>query len=1110
MLKIVVGRAGSGKSNMVLGEIRRLGDESRQILIVPEHASHQAERDLCAVCGDTASRHARVMSFRYMAGEILSETGGAADTALDGGGKILTMYRAMHDNAGVLRVYRRPSQKAAFLEGFVAAAEELQSFDVSPESLLDISAELGAPLRDKLHDIVLVCAAYEAHLRDSGMDRRDRMTRLCEKLADSSLFDGADIFVDGFTYFTAQEERALALLLVKASSLTVTLLGDRADCDGVFDTTLRVTERLKRMAEKEGQDCETVWLNTENKTMTAPIRHIERHFFGTAEEYPEDTDAVRLMCAADEYAETEHAASEIRRLVASGKYRYRDIAVAARNIGDYEAAIENVFERYDIPVFLNRKRDILDKPVLTLLVAALEAIDGGFEYEYMFRYLKTGLAGLTADECDELENYVIIWDVRGGVWLRDEPWTANPRGYDAPFGDEEKAALRRINASRDKVRIPLSALSEGLKAGKTAREKTKAVYDFLTEIRLPELLDEKTQMFLRHGDSQLAEEYAQLWEILCAVMDQFVAMLADTEMDTDEFTRLMKLTLTQYDVGTIPVSLDQIAVSSLTRNDRHAVKCMFLLGATDSALPSVGDERGLLSESDRKELGQTGIRLAPCGMEKISIELQNIYAGLVQATERLCVSWPESDASGAELRASFVAERLKRLFPNIRTLTDADFRVNAAVPALERAGEAVGGELWKYFDELGGFSSELAAMEQAKNYRRGELSQDAVRTLYGEKLRMSASRIDVIHSCHYKYFMEYGLRAKERVPAGFDAPEQGTFVHYLLEHTAAEAKRLGGFAKLTDEDRARITDEYIAKFEEENLSDLNEKSARFRYLFGRLKKTARSIVDDVARELAESDFVPCAFELEFGGKGKIPAISIHAPEELTVVGKVDRVDGWIRNGKLYLRIIDYKTGKKKFDLAELMKGIGAQMLIYLFELQKNGRAAFEGEAEFEDIVPAGVLYVPARDPILSVPRGASDEDIREKTEKELRRSGLVLNDPQVLEAMEHGCTERPHYLPLRINREGRILDGAADAEQLGHLSVYVEKLLRGVAQEVAIITADPVYHSEQKNACTYCPFAPACNFENRRAGEKWNYVTPVTHEEFWERIGAKEGGDGNV
>jgi ATP-dependent helicase/nuclease subunit B len=266
MLKIVVGRAGSGKSNRVLSEIRRLGDESRQVLIVPEHASHQAERDLCAFCGDTASRHAQVMSFRHMASEVLAETGGLADTPLDGGGKILAMYRAMRGTADVLRVYRRPSQKAAFLESFVALAEELQSFDVSPEMLAESAERTDEPLRGKLHDIALICSAYGAYLREKGMDRRDRMTRMCEKLAESEIFDGADIFVDGFTYFTAQEERALALLLVKARSVTVTLLGTGED--GAFDTTARVLERLRRMAQREGQDCETERLRTENAAMT--------------------------------------------------------------------------------------------------------------------------------------------------------------------------------------------------------------------------------------------------------------------------------------------------------------------------------------------------------------------------------------------------------------------------------------------------------------------------------------------------------------------------------------------------------------------------------------------------------------------------------------------------------------------------------------------------------------------------------------------------------------------------------------------------------------------------------------------------------------------------
>lgn len=1093
MLKILTGRAKTGKSQAVLDRIASHPGGRGQILLVPEHASHQAEVDLCRACGDAASQYAEVLSFRRLSDRVLSITGGAAQVTLDAGGKLLTLEKALLEVAPELTVYRRPSRKSSFLQQLLALFDELRCYEVSPETLYEQSQAVTGATHDKLRDLSLIYAAYESRLLRPGLDARDRMTKLCDSLEDSGYARGKDIYIDGFTYFTAQERRCLSILLRQAHSLTVTLLGEPNSREEIFEASLRTLDRLRRLAEREGKSVEVENLTSEDPSA---LGHLERAFFGDTVPYGGDAPKIHILQADTVFSEVEQTAAAIRRLLAEDKCRCRDISVAARNMADYEAVIETVFERWQIPAYLSRRSDILEKPVLSLLTGVLDAVGGGYEYDDMFRWLKTGLSGLTGEECDTLENYVLKWEVYGGMWLRDADWAENPDGYGAPWTAAREAQLAQVNALRRRVQAPLSRLAEGLKAGETAAAKVDALYSFMEELSLQDALERQLRAQAEAGRLQEAEETAQLWEILCGVLDQFVEILGDEPMELEEFTRLFRLVLTQYSVGTIPVSLDQVQVSGVARNDRHTAKYLFLLGANDHVLPTPGQGGGILNADDRDELARLGLELAPSGMEQMTIELQNLYAALAQPTEGLTVSYPVSDVSGAELRPAFIIDRLLTLFPSLRVERESagrDYRLTALLPALESA--VPGGALWRWFEGRAEFRPRLSAMSRAAAQTRGSLSPKAVRALYGERVSMTASRLERIRTCHFSYFMEYGLRAKPRTPAAFDAPQIGTFLHFLLEHVTRDVLSLGGFAQVDEETLHALVRKYIDEYVQKELRNFQNRNARFRYLFARLRNTAYAVVDQAAEELRCSDFVPLAFELSFGdGKdADLPAVVISQPDgELRIGGKVDRVDGWVKDGKLYLRVVDYKSGKKSFDLSAVRMGLDIQMLLYLFTLQKTGAAHFGREIE-----PAGVLYLPARDDILSAQRNIPPDKLQVEREKQLRRSGLLLEEPAVLQAMEHEALREPRYLPLRVNRKGDLSGSLASAAQLGRLGRYVDSLLRDIAREVRSVDADPCCHSENDAPCQYCDWAAACHFQEGRDGDHLNLIRPVKPEEFW-------------
>ena len=637
-------------------------------------------------------------------------------------------------------------------------------------------------------------------------------------------------------------------------------------------------------------------------------------------------------------------------------------------------------------------------------------------------------------------------------------------------------------------------LSDGLKEHKTARGKAEVLYTFAELAGTPEILKQRTEALQKRGDVQSAEEYAQLWHIFCQVLDQFVERLGDTELDGEEFARLLRLTLSQYAVATIPATLDQVKVSPLTRNDRHPVKHLFLLGANDSVLPTVSPNTGILDSEERELLQQQGIALADADFDDLSSELQNIYAALAQPTESLTVTWPAGDETGARLLPSFVVERIHQLFPTVQVEKETGgYRRELPAAALTLAGRCPEGALWRYFRE-NGQGAVLDRMASARAMGRGRLSPEAVRSLYGGTVAMSASRLDKVKTCHFGYFMEYGLRARERKTAKFEAPEIGTFLHYLLENVLRALENGEGIGRAQPGRLRALVAQYTEQYIAAVIDSYGDKSARFRYLFSRLRETACTIVENAVEEMQHSDFRPVAFELGFGGRdGQLPAITVtEGDTTLSVTGKVDRVDGWLKDGRLYLRVMDYKTGKKSFDLADVRYGLGIQMLLYLFALQRSGGTYFGRPVE-----PAGVLYLPARDVILRADRAIPPEKLKASLRRELRRSGMVLAEPDVLAAMEHEALESPCFLPMGISRDGTISGSLASAVQLGKLGRYVDELLHRVAHEIGTgsIDADPCVRGPQESACDRCAFASACWFDERR--DKPRYLQKTTPEEFW-------------
>ena len=1105
MLHLFLGRAKSGKTAAVMEAIRGsvAAREAGNILLIPEQYSHEAEMELLRVCGDSLSLYGEVLSFSRLAARVEAELGFGARRTLTKGGRLLCLMLALDAVGSRLKLYGAARRQPPLQQSLLAAIDQCKSECVSPDAVREFAAGCDETLGDKLRDLALLYDAYDAIVRRSGLDPTDRLTLLAEKIGDSR-FARCRFYVDGFLYFNAQERAVLEALLRAGASVTVCLSCEgREESHEVFEPARRAALRLIEIAEKlDAAWDERVFPEPE---AAGPMDFLERELFAfDGAKWEGETSCVALRFAPDVAAETEAAAARCLELVRRTGFRWRDIAVTARDFETYRAALENIFPYYGVPLYCARRTDVLQRPLPALIAAACAAVTGGWEYDDMIAYLKTGLTGLTRAECDELENYAFLWNLHGGAWSRDEDWTSHPDGIAREATEDSAARLAAINALRRRAVAPLRVLAAAGAAAETAAGQAAALADFFAALELPTLLAQRAEELRAMDMPQTADEYRQLWEITADALEQCAAVLGGMEMDQETFGRFFLLLLSESDVGTIPLSLDKVGAGDMDRMRRRHIRHLIVLGCDSASVPRTEAAAGIFTDADREAMAAGGLDLGDRPEERMSLEFALLYNVLTLPSETIAMSWRLDGGDGAAAPA-FVVDRAAALFGIRPAPVDEDaVRLAAEKPAFELAAGALRGggrasaAAMAYF-RAAGAEERLARLDAAAHLTRGRLSRRAVRELYGDSLRLSASRVDRLSDCSFAFFLQYGLKAKPRQPAAFAPPELGTFMHYVLEGVAREIAAAGGFADVTREQTDALCSKYVGRYVREKLNDFREKSPRFVYLFRRLTRDVRAVVGDMAAELARSDFVPLDFELNFGDREAFPPISLGAGEDAMVLtGVADRVDGWVQGDRLYLRVVDYKTGRKKFSLSDVWYGMGLQMLLYLFALQRSGAERYGRE-----IVPAGVLYVPAREVLANVGPDAAAEEIAAEKAKQRRRSGLLLDDPAVLAAMEHG--EQPQYLPVTFKNGAPSGESLASLENLGALSRHIETTLRSLARELrgGSIAADPWFRSQTENACRFCDYAGACHWND--ADDSIRYLTKLKTAEVWDKVGEEAG-----
>ena len=1076
MLKLLLGKDWTANRCAVLSQIaddvkKGLGG---RILMVPELISHDTERRLCAAAGDTASRYAEVLSFTRLARRVAELVGCAAEECLDNGGRVVAMAAAARQLHSKLKAYAAVETKPEFLTELLDAIDEFKRCCITSDDLLAASSMTEGSLAQKLEELSLLLEAYDSLTAQGKRDPRDQMNWLLEQLEEGTFGQEHVFYIDGFPDFTRQHLAILEYLIQVSPCVTVSLNCDRPDSHMLaFEKAASTAQELIRCAKRADIPVEIIKVPV-NQTVLNPLR--DCLYQGPI---PEPMEAVTACQAESAYQEAVSAAERIRHLIRSG-CRYRDISLVVTDMAKYRHILKLAFRRCGIPLYLSGTESILDMNVISAVLAALDAALGGFDQKDVLRYLRSAISPLDVDTCDQVENYAILWGIRGNRFLRS--WENHPDGLGQEWTEHWKYQLDRLNRARDLAITPLVNLSHGFREAKKLSDQVGALYDFLEQIRLADRLDSMAKELDRSGDNRGAQILNQLWEILLTALEQMYDVLGNTVWDGDTFTRLFCLLLSQYDVGTIPPVLDAVVAGPVSAMRCQQGKHLFILGAQEGALPGYGGSKGVLTDQERVALREMGVPLTGGAMDGLQAEFSEIYGVICGAERSIWISYPGGQPSFVFRRISQMSGGEQKIRGNFGS---ALFDAQDAAYYLARWNSE------KEMKSLGLEEQYRSALEK-RDHILGVVAKEHIQGLYGNKLKLSASQVDTQADCRLHYFLRYGLRAKERKEASVDPAEFGTFVHAVLENTARTVMEKGGFHQVTEEEVLAIASAYADAYIRERFSELD--SSRLSYLFQRNGHELDMVVSELWQELSKSAFEPVDFETAFGDDGKMPAISIPSTQmEAQLRGFVDRVDAWKAQGQNYFRVVDYKTGKKDFDYCDVFNGRGLQMLLYMFALEQGGQQILG-----EHPVSAGVQYFPARVGILSSDGRLTEEQASQERNNEWKRRGLLLGDPEVLDAM---CPpDGPNRLCATRKKDGTISGDIADREQLKQLKAYVFQLLGKIVDEIASgnVSPNPYTRGTSHNACTFCPYGAVCSpdtVEDRR-----NYKA-MTAQRFWDEIG---------
>ncbi len=1103
MFRLITGDAGSGKTTRLTESVRADLAAARHILlIVPEQQTVTTERAMAGILPPEACLFFEVTNFTRLSDTVFRMCGGLAGKSCTPAEEQVLMWRTLSELSPLLHTLRdRPDARA--VTKMRAVVHELRAARLSP-GVLEAAANgvADSALSDKLHDYALISSTYHALLSEYFTDSADRLDRLAEMLYEKKPLADYAVYLDGFSSYTEQQYAVIDALM-HCHSLCVTLCTPPHPQKNLCALeALYTRDKLLAMASSAGVPCETERLEG-SRRLTDPAlafaaENIYRVDYASLSPYEgKPSDALTMVEAPDPTEACAFVAADILRRVQEQGCRYADFAVICSSAASYEGVLDAALAQNGIPCFFSHSADTLSLACVKMIFCAYAVICGNFRTDDVIAYLKCGAAGIGSDVCDELELYAETWKLDGARWYDTDDWNMSPDGLEAPHSEGRRAYIRdkldRINTARKTFVPPLHAFAEIAKEPHTVAMHARALTEFLLAIVLPAQLDSRAEALAACADN-LAQSYEQLWEVICDALDTLCLLLPDTVMRADEFSDLLKLLLGAVRLGSLPSSLDEVTVGEAALIRSEAVPYVYLLGVNEGEFPAAPQESSAFTEQERISLAALGAPTPDSAEIRAARQLYTFYRALTLTSKSACVIWSRTGAAMEAAAPSDAVVRLRRLLGNsypVLYLSRENLpdRIRSAGEALARLGQCEGtntGAALKqalHGDPKGQIA--VAALEEPLCNRERTLTPAVAADLYAGDIALTESRLSKYLACPLSYFCTYTLKLDSGREAEFNAAHIGTFLHALLEHFFGEVRARGwNMHALSEEQQRDVLEAVFDEVVSETLPPAEAQRPRTHYLLSALRRHAAAVIACMCEELRHSRFEPAMFEVPIDRRNPdLPSpVAFRAEDgtQIFVYGVIDRVDTLRVGNNVYVRVVDYKTGKMKFSPDKIPEGESLQMPLYLFSLLKTDSAAFReklGVKEDGRILPAGVLYLSSLADTGASNTPPAGEEAQALAARIPQRSGLVASDPAMLAAMDDTGGD---YLPVKFKK-----DGTPDARSEKYLYTpeMFDRLLEEIGQVLTDIASDmkhgnlaatPMQDGKSAKACAYCPYKPIC------------------------------------
>lgn len=1136
-LRFYFGPSGSGKSHRIYEEImQRAAQEPGRnfLIIVPDQFTMQTQKDLVMRSDRGGILNIDVLSFGRLSHRILEEVGTKEMPVLDDTGKSLVLQKIAADLKEQLPAMGSLLHKQGYIHEVKSAISEFMQYGISTQDMdkLIASAEKRGALAMKLRDLKTLYRGFQDYIRDHFITTEETLDVLRRSLVKSKILPDSVVVFDGFTGFTPIQNRLIQeLMRVCEETIVAVTIGEEEDpyqMDGeqkLFHLSKKtVADLVKLAAEAEVTRGEDVFVKGgPNRFTEAPaLCYLEQNLFRYQyEPYTEKQCEIRMFEALSPREEVHQTALYIRKLIREEGLTYLDIAVVIGDLEGYASYVEAEFGQLEIPCFLDRTRGIVLNPMIEYIKSVLQLYIRDFSYDTVFHFLRSGMADISREEIDELENYVIRTGARG-YRTYSRLFTRKTEEMQQGSGQEDteraEETMERLNRIRQQFADTVEILHMAPRA--KAGEYVDHLYDFLEQNQVQQKLLNYQQQFEQEGDLAKAREYAQIYRLVMDLLDQIYELLGEEEISLQEFADILEAGFGEITVGTIPQNVDRIVVGDMERTRLKQVKVLFFLGVNDGNIPKNVSKGGIISDMDREFLIESGTEMAPSPRQQMYIQRLYLYLNMTKPSQRLYLSYAKVNSDGKGIRPSYLIDTVRKLFPQLAVEYPQNRSRLEQIEGRQEGARYLAEELREYADgtlreeERQDFYLMYRAYEADpegrdrltaaafRRYKESGLSRIVARALYGRQLENSVSRLETYAACACRHFLQYGLSLQEREEFGFEVSDMGNVYHAVLENFAGKLAESGRTWWDFDENFAtqaikEAVEGYAATYGETVLYS----SARNEYAITRMSRILTRTVLTLQQHLKQGSFQPDDYELSFRFAEDLDSIHVDLSEEekMHLQGRIDRIDVSEDAEHVYVKVIDYKSGNKKFDLAALYYGLQLQLVVYM-------NAAMELESRKhpdKEIVPAALLYYHIDDPTIETPVELTQEQINEEILTKLRMNGVVNSDPAVVERLDRFLQDKSKVIPVEKKKDGSFSarSGILSREELHVVSAYVDTKIRQIGREIldGKIAANP-YEKGNEEACTYCAYKKVCGFDGSIPGYEKRQLEDLDKQTLMQRM----------